>query len=75
MAQQVTQASDAAAQAAEDVAGVAAAARDVETLVMNSAQQVDEARAPQAHDLRLARADATMHTLADARSASRKSSS
>jgi urea transport system substrate-binding protein len=45
MAQQVTAASDAAAQAAADVAGDAAAARDVETLVMNSAQQVIEARA------------------------------
>ena len=45
MAQQVTEASDAAAQAAEDVAGVAAAARDVQTLVMDSAQQVVEARA------------------------------
>ncbi len=67
MAQQVTQASDAAAQAAEDVAGVAAAAREVETLVMNSAQQVDEARAASKHtSSELARADARMRTLADA---------
>ena len=67
MARQVTQASDAAAQAAEDVAGVAAAARDVETLVMNSAQQVIEVRAAtKLTSSELARADATMRTLADA---------
>ena len=67
MAQQVTQASDAAAQAAEDVAGVAAAARAVETLVMNSAQQVIEAGAATKRTTsELARADATMRTLADA---------
>ena len=67
MAQQVTAASDAAAQAAEDVAGVAAAARDVETLVMNSAQQVDDARAATKRTtIELARADATMKTLAGA---------
>ena len=67
MAQQVTAASDAAAQAAEEVAGVAAAARDVETLVMNSAQQVVEARAATKRtSTELARADATMHTLAEA---------
>ena len=64
MAQQVTQASDAAAQAAEDVAGVAAAARDVETLVMNSAQQVIEARAATKRTTtELARADETMRNL------------
>ena len=67
MARQVTAASDAAAQAAEEVAGVAAAARDVETLVMNSAQQVVEAReATKRTGTELARADATMHTLAEA---------
>ncbi len=67
MAQQVTAASDAAAQAAEDVAGVAAAARDVEILVMNSAQQVDDARtATKRTTTELARADATMKTLAGA---------
>jgi urea transport system substrate-binding protein len=66
MAQQVTAASDAAAQAAEKFAGVAVAARDVETLVMNSAQQVVEARAATKRtNTELARADATMHTLAD----------
>jgi urea transport system substrate-binding protein len=67
MAQQVTAASDAAAQAAEDVAGVAAAARDVEKLVMNSAQQIDDARAATKRTtVELARADATMKTLAGA---------
>ena len=64
MARQVTLASDAAAQAAEDVAGVAAAARDVETLVMNSAQQVVEARAATKRTTtELARADETMCNL------------
>jgi urea transport system substrate-binding protein len=64
MAQQVMQASDAAAQAADDVAGVAAAARDVEALVMNSAQQVVEARAATKRTTtELARADETMRNL------------
>ncbi|HTZ81338.1 MAG TPA: methyl-accepting chemotaxis protein [Stellaceae bacterium] len=64
MSLQVSQASDAAAQAAEEVAGVAAAARDVETLVMNSAQQVDEARAATRRTTtELARADETMRNL------------
>jgi urea transport system substrate-binding protein len=67
MAQQVTAASEAAAQTAEDVAGVAAAARNVESLVFNSAQQVVEAReATKRTSSELARADATMRTLADA---------
>jgi urea transport system substrate-binding protein len=67
MATQVTEASNAAAQAAEDVAGVAAAAREVETLVMNSAQQVDNARAATKRTAsELARADATMRTLSGA---------
>ena len=67
MAQQVARASAAAARAATDVAGVADAARDVETLVMNSAQQVVEAReATKRTTAELARADATMHTLAEA---------
>jgi urea transport system substrate-binding protein len=67
MAQQVTAASEAAAQTAEDVAGVAAAARDVESLVFNSAQQVVEAReATKRTSSELARADATMRTLAEA---------
>jgi len=67
MAQQVTLASDAAAQAAKNVAGVAAAAREVETLVMNSAQQVIEARAATRRTTsELSRADATMRTLAEA---------
>ena len=64
MARQVTTASDAAAQAAEDVAGVASAAREVETLAMNSAQQVDEARAATKRTTaELARADETMRNL------------
>jgi urea transport system substrate-binding protein len=64
MAQQVTAASEAAERAAEDVAGVAAAARDVETLVMNSAQQVIEARAATKRTTtELARADETMRNL------------
>jgi urea transport system substrate-binding protein len=67
MAKEVTQASEAASQAAEDVAGVAAAARDVQSLVMNSAQQVAEARtATERTTSELARADATMRTLAGA---------
>jgi urea transport system substrate-binding protein len=67
MSHQVTEASAAAAQAAEDVAGVAAAARDVETLVMNSAQQIDDARAATKRTTtELARADATMNTLSGA---------
>jgi urea transport system substrate-binding protein len=64
MAQQVTLASDAAAQAADDVAGVASAARDVEALVMNSAAQIDEARAASHRTTsELARADETMRNL------------
>ena len=64
MTQQVTLASDAAAQAADEVAGVAAAARDVEALVMNSAQQIDEARAASQRTIsELARADETMRNL------------
>jgi len=67
MAQQVARASDAAARAAADVTGVADAARDVETLVMNSAQQVVEAReASKRTTVELTRADATMHKLAEA---------
>ena len=59
-----------------DVAGVAAAARDVETLVMNSAQQVDDARAATKRTTtELARADATMRRCREPRSASRKSPS
>ena len=67
MAQQVTQASDAATRAAADVAGVASAARDVQTLVMNSAHQLTEARgASERTSSELLRADATMRTLATA---------
>ena len=67
MARQVTQASDAATRAAEDVAGVANAARDVQMLVMSSARQVTDARAAtERTTAELLRADATMHTLAQA---------
>jgi len=67
MAAQVAAASEAAAQAAADVAGVASAAQDVEALVMSSAQQVDDARAATKRTTaELARADATMKTLAGA---------
>ncbi len=67
MANQVAAASEAAAQAAADVAGVAAAAQDVEALVMSSSQQVDDARAATTRTTtELARADATMKTLAGA---------
>ena len=67
MANQVAAASEAAAQAAADVAGVAAAAQDVEALVMSSSQQVDDARAATKRTTtELARADATMKTLAGA---------
>ncbi len=69
MARQVTQASDAATRAAEDVAGVANAARDVQMLVMGSARQVTEARtATERTTAELVRADATMQTLAQAAS-------
>ena len=67
MANKVTEASKAAEHAAEDAAGVAAAAHDVQTLVMSSAQQVIEARiATKRTASELARADATMRTLAGA---------
>ncbi|MBV8790495.1 MAG: transporter substrate-binding protein, partial [Pseudolabrys sp.] len=67
MAKEVTAASQAAAQAAQDVEGVAAAARDVQTLVIGSAQQVTEAREATARTAaELNRADATMHKLAAA---------
>jgi urea transport system substrate-binding protein len=64
MAQQVRDSSDVTAQAAEDVAGVAAAARDVQTLAINSGHQVAEARAAtQRTTAELARANETMRTL------------
>ncbi len=67
MAQQVTTSSDAAAQAAEDVAGVAAAARDVQALAIDSGRQVDEARAATRRTVtELARADETMRNLGEA---------
>jgi urea transport system substrate-binding protein len=64
MAQQVTESADAAAQAAEDVAGVAAAARDVQALAINSGRHVEEARAATRRTVtELARADETMRNL------------
>jgi urea transport system substrate-binding protein len=64
MAQQVKKSSEVTAQAAEDVAGVAAAARDVQTLAINSGRQVAEARAAtQRTTAELARANDTMRTL------------
>ncbi len=64
MAQQVTYSSDAAAQAAEEVAGVAAAARDVQALAVTSSCQVDAARAATTRTVtELARADETMRNL------------
>jgi urea transport system substrate-binding protein len=67
MARQVTEASAAAEQAAQHVAGVADAARGVQTLVMSSAQQVIEAReAGKRTSAELARADATMGALSGA---------
>ncbi|MBI1203172.1 MAG: transporter substrate-binding protein [Rhodopseudomonas sp.] len=67
MAQQVMASSDAAEQAAEDVADVAAAARDVQALAIDSGRQVDEARAATTRTVtELARADETMRNLAEA---------
>jgi urea transport system substrate-binding protein len=64
MAKQVTESSEAAAQAAEDVAGVAAAARDVQTLAITSGRHVEEARAATKRTVtELARADETMRNL------------
>jgi urea transport system substrate-binding protein len=64
MAQQVTESSNAAVQAAEDVAGVAAAARDVQTLAITSGRYVEEARTATKRTVtELARADETMRNL------------
>ncbi|HWK94558.1 MAG TPA: transporter substrate-binding protein [Pseudolabrys sp.] len=64
MAQQVMYSSDAAAQAAEEVAGVAAAARDVQALAVTSSRQVDAARAATTRTVtELSRADETMRNL------------
>jgi urea transport system substrate-binding protein len=64
MAQQVMYSSDAAAQAAEEVAGVAAAARDVQALAVTSSRQVDAARAATTRTVtELTRADETMRNL------------
>ena len=64
MAQQVEKSSDAAACAAEDVAGVAGAARDVQMIAVNSGQHVEEARSATERTVReLARVDETMRNL------------
>ena len=64
MAQQVSESSDAAARAAEDVAGVAEAARDVQMLAVDSGRQIEEARAATKRTVtELARADETMRNL------------
>ena len=64
MAQQVTASSDAAARAAEEVAGVAAAAQDVQALALDSARQVEAARAATHRTVtELTRADETMRNL------------
>jgi urea transport system substrate-binding protein len=64
MARQVTASSDSAARAAEDVAGVAAVARDVQMLAVDSGRQVEEARAANKRTVsELARADETMRNL------------
>ncbi len=64
MAQQVAMSSNAAEQAAEDVAAMASAAIDVQTLAINSGKQVDEAHAAsQRTAAELARAEETMQTL------------
>jgi urea transport system substrate-binding protein len=64
MAVQVATSSRAAEQAAEDVAAMASAAIDVQTLAIDSGKQVDEARAAsQRTATELARADETMRIL------------
>ncbi len=64
MAQQVTASSDATQQAAEDVAGVAHVARDLQALAIDSGRQVEEARSATEHTTsELARADETMRVL------------
>ncbi|MFA6264279.1 MAG: transporter substrate-binding protein [Pseudolabrys sp.] len=64
MAQQVMASSDAAAKAAEDVADVASAARDVQALALDSSRQVEEARAATTRTVtELSRADETMRNL------------
>ena len=69
MAQQVAISSNAAEQAAEDVAAMASAAIDVQTLAVDSGKQVEEARiASERTAAELARADETMRTLGAAAS-------
>jgi urea transport system substrate-binding protein len=64
MARQVTESSEAAAKAAEDVAGVATAARDVQRLAIDTGRHVEEARAASHRTTtELARADETMRNL------------
>ncbi len=64
MAQQVAASSNAAERAAEDVAAMASAALDVQTLAVDSGKQVEEARAASQRTAgELARAEETMKTL------------
>ena len=64
MAQQVAKSSDAACRAAEDVAGVAAPARDVQMIAVNSGQHVEEARSATRRTVsEIARVDETMRNL------------
>lgn len=64
MAQQVAMSSYAAEQAAEDVAAMASAAIDVQTLAIDSGKQVEEAHAASQRTTgELARADETMRAL------------
>src|SRR3569623_3238650 len=64
MAQQVMASSDAAARAAEEVAGVAAAAQDVQALAVDSSRQVEASRAATHRTVtELTRADETMRNL------------
>ncbi len=64
MAQQVAKSSSAATQAADDVAGVASAARDVQMIAVSSGRQVEEARSATKRTVsELARVDETMRNL------------
>jgi urea transport system substrate-binding protein len=64
MAEQVSASSQATQQAADDVAGVANVAREVQRLAIDSSRQIDEARAATGRTVEeLARADETMRVL------------
>jgi urea transport system substrate-binding protein len=64
MAEQVSASSQATQQAADDVAGVANVAREVQRLAIDSSRQIDDARAATDRTIQeLARADETMRVL------------